>query len=878
MKYSFNTVSVITLLLLTIGLFLIFQKYQSIKGEKTQAIEAIPTNAAIIVECDNWAVTLNDLEKSTIFQTVTQSHTWIRSKVYVEQVKNILNSNQSLSTFIKDNPLYLSLHHSTNDFNFQISTTCSEVELNLILSNDSLIKKYNTRQYDGIPIHQISEKMSLCHHKDILFFSNSDLLIEEGIRQLNNNVSLLDNMEFKTVQSTKSTFSDAHIYINFDAFSKFISQNTTLDFENTQWLSRWANWAELDLDIADNDLMFSGFTLVEDSSSNYITSLFAQGGQKIEVSKIAPKNTNKMIAFGIDDPYLFHDNYKEFLAKHNNLYEHNKHIKEINSTYKIDIEGTINSIIKNEMGVINTISNSGKSVSYLFFKSKEESIEVFNFLSQTISGDSLFTEQYRGFNLSQIKIPFLFEKIYGYFFKSVKNNYYTLIENYLVFSDTPANLKALINYYLSEKVLSNNPNYLTFSDKIAAKCNFLFYTNPSLGNWDSSIKNSLDSLVDLENWTNVNGFVYQIHSKDNLFYNNAVLHYDINNQQASQLEWIVDLEQTIISEPQTVYNHQTKKNNIIIQDANKIIYLINEKGKVLWKKYIGGKVLDKIHQLDYYKNRKLQYVFNTEDSLYIIDRLGRNVENSPIALVSKASRGLSVMDYDNNRKYRLLIPSHNGYLYNYKKDGEMVNGWAFDGLDNSLTYMVKYASISSKDYIYVADKKGNISIVGRNGKKRVDIQRIPITDNFYVDYNNGDIYSSDSLGNVWLTKLNGVSTKIKTSNLKTHRFFAYPFYSNEIMELYISDEKTVQCFNLEKKIKTFDVSTSRLPKAFTQNDESFLAISSGEYCYVYNSEGSLATSKPLFGSGKFNGIDLDMDKKLNLIVVNNDALYNYTLD
>ena len=598
------------------------------------------------------------------------------------------------------------------------------------------------------------------------------------------------------------------------------------------------------MEIANDDFTFSGFTLVEDSSSNYLTSLFAQSEQKIEISKIAPKNTNKIIAFGIDDPFLFHTNYKEFLAKHNNLYEHNKAIKEINSSYQIDIENTINSIIQNEMGAINTLSNSGKSASYLFFKSKEESVEILDFLSESISGDSLFDEQYRGFAISQIDIPFLFKKMYGHYFKNVKNNYYTWIDKYLLVSDTPANLKAFINYYLSEKVLYNHPNYITFSDKIATKCNFLYYTNPSLGDWDSVIKPSLDSLVFLENWTNINGFVYQLSSKDDLFYNNIVLHFESNSQQDSQLEWIVDLDEPIIGTPQIVYNHQSKTHNVIVQDANKTLYLINENGKLIWTKSIGGKILDNIHQIDYYKNRKLQYVFNTEDSLYIIDRLGRDVENFPVALIARASRGLSVLDYDKNRKYRLMLPSHDGYLYNYNKDGELVNGWSFKALENSLSQQVKYTSVSSKDYIYVADKNGNISIVGRNGKKRTEIHNIPLNGDFYVNKVNGDIYSTDSLANVWLTKLNGTSTKIKSSNLDNHMFYAFPFHSNEMMSLFISDSKTVQCFNLEDKLMTFKVATTSLPKAISFNDESYIAISSEEYCHLYKSDGTLASSSP----------------------------------
>lgn len=878
MKFNVNTISIISILSLTIVVFLIFQKYQAINKQETQAIEAIPTNAAIIIESDNWVVTYNDLENATIFKTITQSATWNNIKSSINQLKSTLNKDEQLGTLIDEKQMFLSLHHSTDGFNFQVSTTCSDAQLDLILSHDSIIENYNTRPYDGITIYQLPNNILLCHHNDLLFFSNSNLLIEEGIRQLNNKVSLLDNPAFSSVQSTKSTFSVAHVYINFKALSKFVAQNTTLNFKDTQWLSRWANWAELDLEIANDDLTFSGFTVVEDSSSNYLTSLFGQNEQRMEISKIAPKNTNKIVAFGIDDSYLFYTNYKEFLAKHNNLYDHNKHIKSINSDYSINIEETINGIILNEMGAITTVSTSNQSADYLFFKVKEESIEVLNFLSQSIANDSIFSEDYRGFVLSRIDIPFLFYKMYGYFFKAVKNNYYTWIDQYLIVADTPANLKAFINYYLSEKVLSNHPNYLTFSDKIATKSNFLLYTNPSIGNWGTRIKSTLDSLVVIPDWENINGFVYQLSSKDKLFYNNIVLNYESNNQQDSQLEWIVDLEKPIINEPHSVFNHQSKKNNILIQDSDKRIYLINENGKILWNRPIGGKVLDKIHQLDFYKNRKLQFVFNTEDSLYVIDRLGRNVENFPHALNDKASRGLTIVDYDKNRTYRLLVPCIDGYVYNYNKEGELVNGWKFEALENGVAYEVKYASVGSKDYIYVVDKKGHISIVGRNGKKRVELNTIPITDDFYLDKTNGDIYSSDTLGNVWLTKLNGTSTKIKTSNLNDHRFYAYPFHSNSMMELFISDLETVQCYNLENKTMTFKVPSLRMPKAFTFNNESFLAVSSDEYCYLFKSDGSLATSKPLFGGGTFTCLDLDKDNKLNLVVVNTNALYNYVID
>jgi len=877
MKQNKNIISISFILLLIVIFFLIFQKYQELNQVETDAVQAVPINAALIVESDNWSASFNELENSTIWKTITENTKWTEIDSSVNDIKNKWESSLELKHFFENQKLYLSLHHSTNSYYYFLSTSCSQNDIEYILANDSIIGSYEMREYDGILIYKLSNNLNLCYHNNILFVSNSELLVEDGIRQLNNKISLLENTSFTQVQSTKSSFVKTHVYVNYKYLSKLISQNTSLNNADIKWISRWASWAELDLEISNNDLTFSGFTLVEDSSSNYLTSLFGQVEQKIQISEIAPRNTSKILALGIEDIKLFYSNYKEFLAKHNNLYEHNKAVSDINSKYNLDIENSLNSIVENEMGQLTTHSSSGKTESYLFFKTKKESQEVISFMSKSIESSN-YSEEYRGFSISQLNIPNLFKKLYGYIFKSVKNNYFIWIEGYLIFSDSPAELKTFINNFLSEKVLSNNPSFINFKDKIGTKCNFLMYSNPSISNWNTSLNDNFSPIILKENWTNINGYVYQLSSKNELFYNNVVLHFEDNLQEESQLDWIVDLDNNIITSPQIVYNHSTKKKNIIVQDANKITYLIDEKGKELWRKSLGGKILDNVSQIDFYKNGKLQYLFNTEDSLYILDRLGRNVENFPVSLISKAKRGHTLVDYDKNRKYRVLVPSQGGILYNYSKNGEQVVGWKFETMKSPITNKAKYLSISGKDYIYVVDGSGNISVVGRNGKKRVKVNEIPISEGFYLDNKFGYIYSSDSNGSVWLTKLDGTKSKIKTSELESHQFFAAKFNDDEMIDLFISDGDKVECYNLESKIMSFNVATDKTPKVFQFKDKSILGISSNGYCHLYSSDESPYTKKPLFGGGDFECVDLDMDNKINLIVVNENILNNYTLE
>ena len=527
MKLNKSTVVLILSLLVGIIFFLLYKKYQELNEQTTDAIQSIPISAAVIVETDNWNSSLNEIENTTIWNTISNSNNWIEIKKTIEHLSSKVQNSEELNHFINNQKLYLSLHHSTNDFYIFISTACTAEELKLIETNDSLIGNFKSREYDGVKVFELENNWNLCHHKDILFMSSSSLLIEDGIRQLNNEISLLDNSEFIKVQSTKSTFAGEHIYINDANLSKVLSQNSKLLKSDEKWISRWANWAELDLETSDNNLTLSGFTLVEDSSSNYLTSLFGQLEQKIEISKVAPRNTYKITALGIEDFKLFYTNYKDFLAKHNNLYEHNKALSDIKSAYDLDIENYFNGMVLNEMGTISTFSSSGKSDDFIFIKSKKESEELLNHINPKTENKP-FSENYRGYKISKFEINNVLSKLYGQMFNTVNENYFTYVDGYLIFANSASSLKALINNFLSKKVLDNNSTFINFKDQIGSRCNFLYYTNPSMGNWNDLVKKKWKSFIVQDNWSNVSGFVYQLSSKNELFYNNVVLQYESN--------------------------------------------------------------------------------------------------------------------------------------------------------------------------------------------------------------------------------------------------------------------------------------------------------------------------------------------------------------
>ncbi|MGY0041386.1 DUF3352 domain-containing protein [Pedobacter sp. NJ-S-72] len=70
--------------------------------------------------------------------------------------------------------------------------------------------------------------------------------------------------------------------------------------------------------------------------------------------------------------------------------------------------------------------------------------------------------------------------LYCYFgepFKSLSRPYYTIIDNYMVFSNQPGALQSFLNDYHNNKLLINTPDYINVYSQISKTANITYYVN-----------------------------------------------------------------------------------------------------------------------------------------------------------------------------------------------------------------------------------------------------------------------------------------------------------------------------------------------------------------------------------------------------------------
>ena len=233
------------------------------------------------------------------------------------------------------------------------------------------------------------------------------------------------------------------------------------------------------------------------------------------------------------------------------------------------------------------------------------------------------------------------------------------------------------------------------------------------------------------NISNINGVISEIKE-------------DVNNN-STAIKYETKIQKNITLGPIIVKNHINDSSELIIQDDNDFIYLINNSGQIEWSKKIDGKILKNIHQIDSYKNGKLQYVFATRNKIYMLDRKGRDVGKFPLKFNDNITQPISVFDYDRNKNYRILI-TQNKELFMFDSRGKRVRGFNYIKNDEIIT-SPKHFRISNKDIIVFKTQK-DLKIINRRGKVRIKLKN---------KYN----FSSD---NIFQTK-NKLITKTDTNEL-----------------------------------------------------------------------------------------------------------------
>ena len=131
-------------------------------------------------------------------------------------------------------------------------------------------------------------------------------LVKKSIDKLSLNTPSANTAGFTSVESVAGKKTDANIYINIPYFTlavwKTVSEN---EKENLARYARFADWSGLDLLVKKDELLFTGYTSITDSTFHTLALFSHQEPQKMDAVSVLPDNVTSFTLFGFGNFGIF---------------------------------------------------------------------------------------------------------------------------------------------------------------------------------------------------------------------------------------------------------------------------------------------------------------------------------------------------------------------------------------------------------------------------------------------------------------------------------------------------------------------------------------------------------------------------------------------
>ncbi len=695
----------------------------------------------------------------------------------------------------------------------------NEYEVNIItkatsglFKNDSLalttdIGKIKTLQTDQDPLYYLIEN-------EVAIFSTSQLLLENIIRE--GKESSVQDPNFVRAYDATSSNATASIILRGEAGADL--WNTIFPGSKDTPLKEAYSWLSADIDLNDNDIILSGVAIAQDSIGLKLELLKNTQPVSNRIAEITPLSALSVSAITYRDWNTFKEN-QATLQKRDAL------------KFNMDQEAAFATF--QEVGMI-TLSDGQVIVGV--------SADV-TLSEEALSGNDVITT-FREIAILEMGGKSAFAKAYKPLLPLPEFSVYCYIDDFFIFAENQTLLETIIANYQNNATLAKSETYQNTARRLSSASSYLHVealSNGQFKKWVSDDGKKQLSSSKLEAYPYL---ATQLVQERDFMHFNLVL----NQNEAPETEGAVSqianvkLNADITMSPQLVKNHRTKGLDIVVQDINNTLYLISNAGKVLWQKELDGQIKGAVQQVDLYRNGRLQLAFVTDKTFHILDRNGNEVKPFPLSFKDPITQPLAIFDYENNRNYRFLIVQNDAVLM-YDKKADPVTGFTFSKAENEIIFPPKHIRLSNKDYIVIADNGGNLNILSRTGKSRIDVTE---------KINFGDTPIFDG-GTTFLTyTVNGDKISISQSGKITEN--ATDIGSDGT--ILIDGKTTVSMRENDLRIKGKKVElpfgTYSNPVLTTVGKSEYIGFTNIEAkeVYLYNSKGEPLENLPVYGISK----------------------------
>ncbi len=607
----------------------------------------VPSNAMYIVETDEPVDSWEEISDSKFWKHMQKQPYFGQLTKDAASLDTLIHQNKEVFDFLGKRQVLISSHiHKQGDYDFLFIVDLKK-EVPWLL--EKYIGKIMTSQEDssnyehkGNPIYLIkneadNSQWAISIRKHLLLCSQTPALVEAALDERENLDNFENNRRFKKVISKTSNNNLGRLFINYDLVDEFFGLYMDEPNQYLNDMSEALFFSGLNLDmeqIGDDDdenastiMRMIGTTVINDSVPSHVRALLGAGSSDITAARVVPQRSAFYFSANFDDFLSYYDKFTEVLQRDEKAYqEYQNQIRTVERLLDINVRDNFFSWIGSEIAIIQSeaTSSMNKNDEYslvLKTKSISEATAQLEFIGEKIRKRTpvkVVVSEHRGHKISMLAVKGFFKLVMGKYFEKIDKPYFTFIEDYVIFSNSPKTLKNLIDDYEMGLTLAKSPSFQNFFNEFEAdNSNFFAYVNMPAAR--QALKRSLSS----ETWKT-------IQQNENYVISQPHWGFQLRKDESSFYDTRLV---TIYENPQKVKNDY----KVAQENRKKLLKQLNSKN-----------ILEK--------------VFGTEEKIDLFEEL-QTIPESELIELDK-----------NNEERRLIVRNQEDTRYEYEVKGSIKDG------------------------------------------------------------------------------------------------------------------------------------------------------------------------------------------------------------
>ncbi len=459
--------------------------------KKNNPLIAVPADASIIFQLENPFEQWQELSDNDIWNYLKKDPYFAELGQEMDELTEDMRANEALYELIINRPMVMSIHKTRpDDYDFlyvidlQRATQFNFIK-NYIKNFSEDIEKVYTRNYKEQEIIEISFKDDptryyLYIYENLLSLSSTHTILEQSIDQIKEPIIARD-LDFIDLSSELGT-NDINMYINYRQLANYLKIWMADDPEASTDFFPMLKYSGMALEATDQRFSVSGYSIVNKEQPNLLTALMNAGTGEINVGTIVPDNASYFMSLGFDNSKDFYENMIAVLQAEEDGEEYMKSKEKIEGYLKISIEDDFLSWMDDEIALIQLNSNSNRNKVELAVAIKHNDLddtkERLAYIEQQIRKKTPVKFKgidYKGQQIHFLSIKGFFKMMFGKAFEGIDKPYYTIMEDYVVFSNSPRTLGKIIMAVQENRTLDNTKEYAVFMENFAYESNLFVY-------------------------------------------------------------------------------------------------------------------------------------------------------------------------------------------------------------------------------------------------------------------------------------------------------------------------------------------------------------------------------------------------------------------